>query len=133
MKHSAFLTFVALLCLLIGVGLWINPRWLMYAYGLNPHPSSMVLGRILGAMGVGAAVMFWQSRNATKSPALKAILWGGLVANLSNAVMVSRITQMGWINSSNGWVMVLVHFVLAIGFAYCLFGNKLTQEEGILP
>ena len=133
MKRNLFLKFVAILCLLIGVGLWINPRWLMYVYGLNPHPSSLVLGRLLGALGVGAAVTLWKSRNASKSPALSAILWGGLIANLTNAVMVSRITQMGWIDSSNGWIMVIFHFVLATGFAYCLFGSKLVQEEGILP
>ena len=39
---------------------------------------------------------------------------------------------MGWVNS-NGWVMVMMHFVLTVGFAYCLFGKKIAQEKGILP
>ena len=123
MQRSLFLTIVALISALFGLGLLFKPFELMAMYQVNVYMGGMFMARLLGAALIALAVIFWMSRKVTDSAAAKGILWGGLVYQVLATTLSIRVMQMGWMNSK-GWSAVVLDGVLAVGFASYLFRKK---------
>jgi hypothetical protein len=123
MKRNVFLIIAALLGLFFGLMLLLNTASFMAMHGMTADGNSSFLARALGSGFIGLAVVYWLARDAANSPAMSGILLGGLVANGLQFVVSLMMANSGMMNS-RGWVPVVIHGLLAVGFAYFAFGKK---------
>ncbi len=119
MKRSAFLVIAALVCLVFGLSLWIRPVHMMFMFHVGLDPSGILMGRMLGICLISFAAIFLLARKSPDSPAMSAILWGGLLQNVLTALLVYRMMNRGWMIST-AWSIIIVDLLLAVGFLICL-------------
>jgi hypothetical protein len=117
MKLKTFLGISAVILGLFGLSMIFNSANMAKGFGLDLNDLSVVLFRDLGSTLIGVAVINWMARGTQDTKALKAIVLGNLVIQVLGVIVnVADITQ-GYMGSG-GWVGVLLHAVLAAGFAY---------------
>jgi hypothetical protein len=117
MKLKTFLGISAVILGLFGLSMIFNSANMAKGFGLDLNDLSVVLFRDLGSTLIGVAVINWMARGIQDTKALKAIVLGNLVIQVLGVIVnVADITQ-GYMGSG-GWVGVLLHVVLAAGFAY---------------
>ena len=113
------LTASAAVCIAPAVILLISPGTLMLIYGLRLNPGGVFVGRTLGAILVGLAILFWQARRAQDAAFRQTAILAGLVHNVLLIVVIVTSTVRGDIIWT-GWPAALVHITLATGFVYFL-------------
>jgi hypothetical protein len=117
MKLKTFFGVSAVILGLFGLSMIFNSANMAKGFGLDLNDLSVVLFRDLGSTLIGVAVINWMARGIQDGKALKAIVLGNLVIQVLGVIVnVADITQ-GYMGSG-GWVGVLLHAVLAAGFAY---------------
>ena len=120
MKLKTFLTISAVVLGLFGFSMIVNSANMAKGFGLELNDLGRVLFRDLGTTLLGVAVINWLARNLKDGTAIRAVLLGNLVAQgLGVLVNIANIAQ-GYMGSS-GWTGVILHTVLAFGFAYYYF------------
>lgn len=107
----------AAICFAPGVCLVLAPGLLMSIYGLELDAAASFVGRILGSVLIGLAVIFWFARNTGDSEFRRSTVIAGLVLNgiltviIGYSVLTSLIT---W----TGWPAATLHLLLFCGFGY---------------
>lgn len=121
MTAKAFLIIVAILTAIFGLGMVLAPGKCLATLGLTPDVSGDVAGRIAGTALIGLAVGFWYARDADMSgmmsPAAKGVLYGGCIFNILGVIVAIWATISGTMGPM-GWVLAVIHLILAIGFIY---------------
>jgi hypothetical protein len=117
MSLRAFLVIPAVIYALLGLGLLFAPEATMGPYAIPLDANAVIMSRIAGAAFIGLAIVFWFAREGGPSPAQKGVLYGGCAANLL-ALLGALWVVIGGQVSAGGWLIVVVHAVLAAGFAY---------------
>jgi hypothetical protein len=117
MKLKTFLGVSAVVLGLFGISMVLNTNNMAKGFGLELNDLGRVLFRDLGTTLIGVATINWLARGVKDVGTLKAILAGNLVMQgLGVIANVANIVQ-GYIGSS-AWGGVMLHAVLATGFAY---------------
>lgn len=117
MKLKTFLGITSVILGLFGFSMIFNSANMAKGFGLDLNDLGIVLFRDLGTASIGVAVINWLSRSLQDGQALRAVVLGNLVMQgLGVVVNVADIMQ-GHIGPS-GWSGVVLHAVLAAGFAY---------------
>ena len=109
----------AAVCIAPAVILLISPGTLMMIYGLRLNPGGVFVGRTLGAILVGLAILFWQARLTQDAAFRQTAILAGLIHNVLLIVVIVTSTVRGDIIWT-GWPAMLVHVALAAGFVYFL-------------
>lgn len=115
----------AAICFAPGVCLVLAPGLLMSIYGLGLDDAASFVGRILGAVLLGLAVIFWRARQTDDSEFRRSAVIAGLVLNgiltviIGHAVLTSLIT---W----TGWPAAALHLLLFCGFGYVALTGRLS-------
>lgn len=121
MTLRIFLVIAAIVFAIAGLGFLLVPGECLSSLNLASDPGGIVFGRIAGQGFIGLAIAFWYARNAEMSfelsPALKGVLYGGCSFNVLGVIVAGWATIAGQIGAL-GWVAVIVHLVLALGFIY---------------
>ena len=120
MKLNVFMTIVAIVAGLFGLGFVFTPEQLMSVYGATPDASTNYMAQLLGAALIGIAVILWLCKDAEDSPVRQAILLGLFVAEAVGFV-VALITQLGGTVNTLGWSTVIIYLLFTLGFGYFRF------------
>ncbi len=121
MQQNPFFVIVAIVTVLFGLAFLFIPDQLASWYGTAAIDNLTRLdGRYLGSTLIGLAIIYFMARDQGASSALTGLLWGGLVANVIELVIVFVATT-GSVLNALGWVNVVIHILLGAGFAYLLF------------
>ncbi len=116
-KLKTFLRISAIVLGLFGLSMIINEAGMAEGFGLELNNLGRVLFRDLGSGLIGVAVIDWLASSIENGSFIRAVLMGNLIMQtLGVVVNVADITQ-GYIGSS-AWGGVILHAVLAVGFAY---------------
>ena len=126
MKLNVFMTIVAIVAGLFGLGFVFTPEQLMSFYGATPDASTNYMAQLLGAALIGIAVILWLCKDAEDSPVRQAILLGLFVAEAVGFV-VALITQLGGGINALGWSTVIIYLLFALGFGYFRFIKSAAQ------
>ena len=77
------------------------------------------MARLLGAMLIGIGLICWFEKNADVG-ALRSIILALLVADVLG-FLVTLMGQLSGLMNALGWIMVVLWFLLALGFGYFRF------------
>lgn len=120
MKLSVFMTIVAVVAGLFGLGFVFAPEQVLSFYGAAPDAGTNYMTQLFGAALLGFAVILWLCKDAEDSPVLKAILLGLFVAE-GVGFVVALMTQLGGSINALGWSTVIIYLLFALGFGYFRF------------
>ena len=126
MKLNVFMTIVAVVAGLFGLGFVFSPEQLMSFYGAAPDASTNYMAQLLGAALLGIAVILWLCKDAEDSPVRQAILLGLFVAE-GVGFVVALMTQLGGGINALGWSTVIIYLLFALGFGYFRFIKSTAQ------
>jgi hypothetical protein len=129
MSRKTFLTISALIGLIFGVYMLVAPSKMMEGMGVGEDRVANVVLEAMSITLIAVSAIIFFARNDEGSPALRAILIGGIIMHFGDM-------PVDWIAYSNGTFTKLsgimpgtiVHIILGIGFIYYLM--KLRQASG---
>lgn len=116
MKLSNLFTITAVVSIILGGGFFLVPEALGSPYGLELDEAGVNLARVLGAAFLGYGVLNWSARNSEESDARRAIVLGQFVGN-AVAFVATLVNQLSGTPNVVGWIGVVVHLLLALGYA----------------
>jgi hypothetical protein len=88
------------------------------------NASGVISTRIAGAGLIAIAIFAWFARDGDAAESMRGLLLGGLVTNVCDLVIAYIATTSGVWAAGIGWAQVVLHILLAAGFAYFLFGKR---------
>ena len=119
MKLSTFLTIVAVVAVLFGLGLLLAPGFMDSTFGTTGTPGEMLSDRMYGSALLAFAVLYWLARDVTGASA-RPILLSGLVGE-GLLFLVMLMGMLGGVMDATGWITVVLSLLFALGFAYYQF------------
>jgi hypothetical protein len=123
MKLSTFLIIAAVAYAGFGLGLLAVPTPFMFVYGVSLDNGGALMARILGSALLGFTLIFWWCRNSASSDALQAIIRASFIYNVVDLPVVFIATLTG-VMGPLGWIPVILHLLLALGFGYFGFMKR---------
>ena len=123
MQRSLFLTIVAIIFAIFGIGQLVAPSEFMAVYGLSFNAAGVLIARVFGTVVIGQAIVYWAARNAGSSDLMQAILYAGVISNALDVIVAWYGISSGVLNSM-GWALVVLHALLTVGFGYFAFGKR---------
>ena len=117
MKLSVLLTITGVVSIVFGLGFVLVPGRLASPYGLELDEAGTMVLRLLGAAFLGYGALNWFARNTEESRARQAIV---LAQSIGNAIafIVALVNQLSGVPNAVGWVAVVIHLLLALGYGY---------------
>jgi hypothetical protein len=121
MTQSPFFVVVAIVTAVFGLGFLFAADAVFAWYGVaDVTDATRLTGRYFGGALIGFAIIYTMARDLGAGSSLTGLLWSGLVFNVVGLVLAIMATTAGTINAT-GWVSVVIHIVLGLGFVYFLF------------
>ena len=121
MNLNTFLAIAAVVYAAFGLGLLFTPELVATIFGTSLNAGGVQAARILGAALIGYTLICWWSREAAGG--LQAVLRGNFVYNILGVLLALYVTTSG-IWGQVGWVAVIIHLGLLIGFGYFAMGKR---------
>ena len=126
MKLNMFMTIVAVVAGLFGLGFVFIPEQILSFYGAAPIESVNYMTQLFGAALLGIAVILWLCKDAEDSPVRQAILLGLFVVE-GVGFVIALINQLGGGINALGWSTVIIYLLFALGFGYFRFIKSVAQ------
>lgn len=117
MKLSTLFTITGVVSIVFGLAFVLVPGRLASPYGLELDEAGLRVLRLLGAAFLGYGALNWFARKTEESKARQAIV---LAQSIGNAIafIVALVNQLSGVPNAVGWVAVVVHLLLALGYGY---------------
>jgi hypothetical protein len=119
MKLRTYLTIVAVVSLLYGLGLLLLPSFMATTYGFGTSPSEILLARFFGVAMLTLGLINWLAKDLTGA-SVKPIILGGLIGDAVGAIVALMGTLSG-VMSAVGWSAFVIYLLFVFGFAYFQF------------
>jgi hypothetical protein len=120
MKLSTFLSIVAVLALLFGIGLIAVPAETLAPYGIPVERYTAFMARFFGEELIAVGSILWLARKTTDPVARRALVVAGMISDLIAFVIALQAQLSGLVNTL-GWSTVLLYALFTIVFACYLF------------
>jgi hypothetical protein len=119
MTIRMFLTILAVLSFLFGIGFALVPGSVLATYGIEHSPALKLVGRLFGGALLTLGVILWLARDFLDEAAIRAVLAGTLIGSSVNLVVAFKGILFGTTNAL-GWSTVLIYLFAVVGSGYFL-------------
>jgi hypothetical protein len=121
MNRKNMLIFNAVVIVLFGLGFLLLVEPLMGLYGVTTLTAGgLLLGRLLGTVQLGNAVISWIAREHTDSPVTKAFA-GAMVLEFGITLVLCVLAVLDGTYNAMGWVTAALCVLMIAGFGYLWF------------
>jgi hypothetical protein len=120
MKLGTFMAIAAVIALVYGLAFILVPAQTLELYGTTLDESGLWVARYLGSAFIGIAVISWLARNAAQNGAMRAIILGFIVLNITGLI-VAVLDALSGTGNNLIWLNVVIYLVFALGFSYFQF------------
>jgi len=128
MKLKTLLIIKAIVCLCLGVGILVAPKFIYSIFGATLAAGGIFAAREYGASLIGNLMLTWFARNSDESQARWAIVLALCVYDAIGAVVTLIAILAGALNSL-AWLVVALYLILALGFGYFLIPPKKNRTK----
>jgi hypothetical protein len=123
MTYRATATAAGIIALILGLGYLFAGHLVVGRWQVDPTEGVLLLGRRMGAVYLGLALMFFLTRSAPPSPARSALALGAVV--VLGLLAALGVYEFAAGHAARGiLVSAAVEFVLALGFARTLVAER---------
>ncbi|MDZ7336125.1 MAG: hypothetical protein ONB32_13320 [candidate division KSB1 bacterium] len=120
MKIKGWFIYCAIVLAVFGVPFLLIPKPALSLFAVTlTEAEAIMMVRVFGAALIGLALIAWMTRNEPSSKARQAIVLGQCVES-AIAFVVLLAGKLSGIGSALGWLPVLIHLSMALGFGYFL-------------
>lgn len=119
MKIKVVFIYTAVLLAIFGLLFVFIPAPSLSLFAITLDDPGYMMVRLFGAALVGLALIAWMARDDPPSRARQAIVWGQCIES-AIAVIVLLVGIFSGIGNALGWLPVVAHLVIALGFGYFL-------------
>ena len=116
-KLGTLFIITGVVSIVLGLAFVLVPGRLASPYGLELDEHGIMVLRLLGAAFLGYGALNWVARNTEESKARQAIVLAQSVGN-AIAFIVALANQLSGVPNAVGWVGVVIHLLLALGYGY---------------
>jgi hypothetical protein len=120
MKLGTLLAIAAVIGFIFGLGFILVPAQTLAMYGTTLDESGQWVARYLGSAFIGIAVVSWFARNAAQNGAMRAIILGFFVLNITGLI-VAVLDALSGTGNALIWLNVVIFLFFALGFGYFQF------------
>ena len=93
------------------------PKPTLALYGISGGNLLYVIAQYFGATHVAFAILLWLALRINEPRFLRIIVVSFFAGDLSGTIVLS-IAQLRGLMNTNGWVLVGLSFILAVGYGY---------------
>jgi hypothetical protein len=119
MNAKIYLTIVAVLGVLYGLGFLLIPGNMVALYGMTPGPQVDVNIQFFGAALISIGVIAWFAKDFRDWDAVRGVLIGNAVGDVVGLI-VNILAMMQGVLNGFAWSTNVVYIVLLLGALYCL-------------
>ena len=119
MKVNTYLAVAGAVSLLFGIVFLLAPEFSVKQYGVPADPHVLMLGRYFGGMLMAFGTILWLARSTRDDTALRGLLSGAAVGNLTG-LCISAWAALAGLQNAMAWSSVLLYVLLLLGAAYSL-------------
>lgn len=119
MRVNTYLAIAGIVSLLFGIVFMLAPEFSVKQYGVPADPHVLMVGRYFGGMLTAFGTILWLARGTRNDAALRALLSGAVVGNLSG-LCISAWAVLAGLQNAMAWSSVLLYLLLLLGAAYFL-------------
>lgn len=123
MKLKTFLLISAVLGMVLGLGFFFAPAKVMSTFGVSASEAHQHTARNFGSAVIGLAVISWFAKSVKDSIARRAIVLGLFIYFIFGSISIISFQLQGNVNSF-GWIIIVLHVILALGFGYYALKNR---------
>lgn len=123
MTLKLFLSIVAFLGVVHGVGFLIAPDQIAALYGLPASPAVALMSRFFGGALLAWCGILWAARGFRDEAAIRAVLISTAIAEAIGVLTAFAGTVSGTLNGL-GWLAVVIYLFGTAGCAYFATGHK---------
>jgi hypothetical protein len=123
MDLKIFLSFKAIISLVIGLISLCIPTLVFPYYGINLDTQGVLFSQWFGCMGIGVGFICWFARSEARSELRQAILLSLFICD-TIGFGVALSAQLREVGNALGWSNVALWLILAIGLGYFRFIKK---------
>jgi len=127
MKLKVLFIITAFIAIVFGVAFTIIPAKVYSLYGIESTAGLDYMAQLFGTALIGFGLIAWIARNATDSPARRAIILAFFISD-GIGFVIALIGQLNEILGSLGWLTVAIYFLLSLGFGYFQFSKPSSSE-----
>jgi hypothetical protein len=119
MKIKVVFVYCAVFLAIFGILFVFIPSQALSLFAITLDTPGSMMVRLFGAALVGLALIAWMARDDPPSRARTAIAWGECIES-AIAVIVLLVGIFSGIGNALGWLSVVAHLAIALGFGYFL-------------
>ena len=123
MDSRLYLTIVAVLAVLYGIGFVLFPTQTLELYGVTGQPGAALSIQFFGAALIGIGVISWFAREFKDWDAVRGVLIGYVVYYVVGLLVNFWGTMQGLLNAM-AWSSTVLYVLLIVGAVSCLRGGQ---------
>ena len=123
MKLSTFLSIVAIVALVFGIGFVTVPAAALATYGVDASRETTFMTRFFGDELIIVGLILWLARASTDLICQRALVLAGLVGSIIG-FCVALQGQLNGVVNALGWSTVVLYVIFAVGFASYQFRSR---------
>jgi hypothetical protein len=127
MKLKFLFIITGIVAIVFGVAFTIIPAQVYSLYGIESTAGLDYMAQLFGAALIGFGLIAWLARNATDSPARRAIILAFFISD-GIGFVIALIGQLNETLGSLGWLTVAIYLLFTIGFGYFQFSKPSSSE-----
>jgi hypothetical protein len=122
MSYKLMFILNAIVAILFGVAFLVMPETALAQFRTETYAATVLVTRFYGAALLTIGFVLWFAKDVAGESGQKGM---GIVL-LASAVIGFVLTVMGTVGSravirANGWIVMVIYILLALGYAYLLF------------
>ena len=130
MNYRIMLFLNAIVVVLFGGFLLIQPQTALTLFGVDVYVSTLMVTRFLGGAMLMSGILIWFIKDVTDQSMQKNVgfaLLGGSVVGF--ALGLIGMTSAGVIRT-NGWILLVIAVIFSMGYAFMLFSQTQGSTSG---
>lgn len=127
MSYKTVFVVHAIIAIAIGLFFMIVPGMALNQTGFDGRIPEKLLSQFFGITMLTLGLVLWFLKNVTDQAVLRGLAIALLIGSVLGMI-ISAIGMYAGMMQKNGWLVVLVYFLLAIDYAYMLFVKSRVKE-----
>lgn len=130
MNYRLMLMLNAIVAAVFGAGYLFVPATLLVFFGTTDYVvSTLLAARFMGGALLTVGLLLWFAKDLADTGAQKSVGFGMLASSIGGFILsLIGVASASGVIRANGWILIVIHVLLGLGYAYLLFLKPASPE-----